>query len=189
MANPDWTEMSKRTGASEPVEADALMREEPDIVFFRACHHGPLWRHQIHHYAGLLKSRHMEWPDWLPHKPARDLAPLVSSVHRFWPEGDAGKVKAAQRVAVIAYRGRDVAPLRVILRRAGWVDVTDLWRAAVEARAAALKETSMAASVKPLAEVGPLEPVGEVVTRQRVESVGEAAKRQQARRTPSPVAG
>lgn len=157
---------SGRVPGAPVVEADVLMREAPDLVFVRACRHGATWPHRMQHYAGWLTSRSLTWPDWLPYVHPRDVAPAVAGVHIHWPGRsgeDETKVAPDQRVAVMTYSGPWTVPVRTMLRRAGWIDITDLWHAAAEARRAVLSRPEV-----PVVSVSELDVVvGEVVARAR----------------------
>lgn len=158
---------SGRIQGAKVVEADDLMREDPELVFFRACRHGPTWPHKMRHYSGEVNARSMTWPAWLPYAHPRDLAPLIAGVHIHWPravEGDATQVAPDQSVAVMVYRGPWTVPVRTMLRRAGWVDMSDLWHAAAEVR-----RTVLARPEVPVVQAleAALEVVSEVVTRAR----------------------
>lgn len=166
---------SGRVPGTAVVEADDLIREEPELVFFRACRHGPAWPFLHRHYSGEIRSRQMVWPEWLPYAHPRDLAPQIASVHVHWPVASVehpGRVAPDQRVAVITYRGQWVIPVRTILRRAGWIDMTDQWLRVVEARreavAAAQREAVARLAEAPIAPApSALNVVGDVVVKAR----------------------
>lgn len=157
-------------GTSE-IEPDALLAEEPELVFFRACRLGPAYSFVLRHYSGELRSRQMVWPDWLPYAHPRDVAPMVAGVHIHWPgRGEGAKVAPDQRVAVMTYKGRDVVPVRKLLLRAGWIDMSERWASACVGR----REVLARPPEVPVAVVEPAA-VAEVVTRARARRTSTSA--------------
>lgn len=148
---------------SPVVEADALLAEEPELVFFGTFRLGAEYPYLLRHYAGEIHARQMVWPDWLPYAHPRDLRPTVAGAHaQYWPHSDGAKVAADQRVAVMTYKGRDVAPVRKLLLRNGWIDMSEPW-----AKASALRREVLARPPEvPMAVVDEVAVV-EVVARAR----------------------
>lgn len=149
---------------SPVVEADALLAEEPELVFFGAFRVGAAYPYLLRHYSGEIGSRQMAWPDWLPYVHPRDVAPMVAGAHPHWPRpGEGGRVEAGGTVAVMTYKGRDVVPVRKLLLRHGWIDMSTRWESACASRRDVLARPPEV----PVAVVAP-DAVVAVVSRSRV---------------------
>lgn len=109
-------------------------------VLFAGYRTGPDWPNKYVLYHTQVQSVSLDWPDWLPYIDVKTHAPAVAPLHTRWPiqvEREPGKPpRTAPGARVSAIFTNDKAVRDVVFRK-GWVDVSDIYRRALEAHRAA----------------------------------------------------
>jgi hypothetical protein len=134
--------------------------EDFKYVFFAGFRLGSDYPYKYQLYHLRVEAVDLEWPDWLPYIDVKTHSPAVAPNHTRWPiqarvipgTKAPARVVPGARVAAIFTNDDTV---RIAVRRKGWVEVSDQWRAA--------RATRLAPPVQP--EPGPLESVVEIAAR------------------------
>jgi len=110
-----------------PAESDCK------YVLFAGYRLGPEWPYKFIFYHTTVWSGQYDWPEWLPYIDVKTHAPAVAPVHTRWPIR-VGKTEPEYRTApgarVSAIFTNDPVVRQMLFKR-GWVDVSDLYRAAL----------------------------------------------------------